>query len=124
MYIQRNNNGFFFLYHGIGFYLVYSLRITGNKLQCLLNFYIAELSFQAQFCRKAPKSQEILRNADPRLLDNTVHIFFIYNIYLLCIYVFILPIDYFNYFIDLFSSEILAILLSINSKLNIKSLID
>ena len=36
----------------------------------------------------------------------------------LCNYLFISPIDYFNYLIDLFSSEILAILLSTNSKLN------
>ena len=33
---------------------------------------IAELSFQAKLRQKAPKSQEIRRNADPRLLDNTV----------------------------------------------------
>ena len=32
----------------------------------------SELSFQAKFRRKAPKSQEICRNADPRLLDNTI----------------------------------------------------
>ena len=37
---------------------------------------------------------------------------FLYN------YLFISLIDYFNYFIDLFSSETLAILLSTNSKLN------
>ena len=33
---------------------------------------IAELSFEAKLRRKALKSQEIRRNADPRLLDNTV----------------------------------------------------
>ena len=34
--------------------------------------HIAELSFQATFRQKAPKSHEIRRNADPRLLDNTI----------------------------------------------------
>ena len=39
--------------------------------------------------------------------------------FLIFMYLFILSIDYFLHFIDLFSSEILAILLSItNSKLN------
>ena len=37
---------------------------------------------------------------------------------LICNYLFISLVDYFNYFIGLFSSEILAILLSTNSKLN------
>ena len=47
----------------------------------------------------------------------------VHNLIILCNYLFISRIDYFNYFIDLFSSEILAILLSTNSKLD-KVLID
>ena len=51
---------------------------------------------------------------------NYLYIILKFLIYLyLFIYLFILSIDYFLHFIDLFSSEILAILLStINSKLN------
>ena len=49
-----------------------------------------------------------------------IHVYIFLSI-IFIFYVFIylfLPIDYFNYFIDLFSSEILAILQSTNSKLN------
>ena len=47
-----------------------------------------------------------------------VYIFLSIIFIFLCSYLFILPFDYFNYFIDLFSSEMIAILLSTKSKLN------